>query len=107
MGEAVKLPRRKFLHLAAGAVALPAISRITTAQTYPSRPLAVTTATRLELLPEIPTVSEFVPGYEANSWLGFGAPKNTPAPIVDRLNKESIRLSLIPPSKHASSISVA
>jgi tripartite-type tricarboxylate transporter receptor subunit TctC len=41
------------------------------------RPLAVTTATRLEVLPDVPTVGDFVPGYEASSWLGFGAPKNT------------------------------
>jgi tripartite-type tricarboxylate transporter receptor subunit TctC len=52
------------------------------------RPLAVTTATRLEVLPDIPTVGDFVPGYEASAWLGFGAPKNTPAAVVDRLNKE-------------------
>jgi tripartite-type tricarboxylate transporter receptor subunit TctC len=52
------------------------------------RPLAVTTTTRLELLPDIPTVGDFVPGYEASAWLGFGAPKNTPAAVVDRLNKE-------------------
>jgi tripartite-type tricarboxylate transporter receptor subunit TctC len=53
----------------------------------------VTTATRLEILPDIPTVGDFVPGYEASSWLGFGAPKNTPAAVVDRLNKE-INLAL-------------
>jgi tripartite-type tricarboxylate transporter receptor subunit TctC len=52
------------------------------------RPLAVTPATRLEVLPDVPTVGELVPGYEASSWLGFGAPKNTPAAVVDRLNKE-------------------
>jgi tripartite-type tricarboxylate transporter receptor subunit TctC len=52
------------------------------------RPLAVTTATRLEILPDIPTVGDFVPGYEASTWLGFGAPKNTPAAVIDRLNKE-------------------
>jgi tripartite-type tricarboxylate transporter receptor subunit TctC len=52
------------------------------------RPLAVTTATRLEALPDIPTVSEFVPGYEASGWYGIGAPKDTPAEIVDRLNRE-------------------
>jgi tripartite-type tricarboxylate transporter receptor subunit TctC len=52
------------------------------------RPLAVTTTTRLEPLPDIPTVGDFVPGYEASAWLGFGAPKNTPAAVVDRLNKE-------------------
>ena len=52
------------------------------------RALAVTTATRSEALPDIPTVGEFVPGYEASSWFGLGAPKNTPAEIIDKLNKE-------------------
>jgi tripartite-type tricarboxylate transporter receptor subunit TctC len=52
------------------------------------RPLAVTTATRLEVLPSVPTVGEFVPGYEAVVWQGIGAPKNTPAEIIDKLNKE-------------------
>ena len=52
------------------------------------RALAVTTATRSEALPDIPTVGEFVPGYEASTWFGVGAPKNTPAEIVDKLNKE-------------------
>jgi len=52
------------------------------------RALAVTGATRSELLPEIPTVSELVPGFEASQWIGIGAPKNTPAMILDRLNHE-------------------
>jgi tripartite-type tricarboxylate transporter receptor subunit TctC len=52
------------------------------------RALAVTTATRSEALPDIPTVGESVPGYEASGWFGVGAPRNTPADIVDRLNKE-------------------
>jgi tripartite-type tricarboxylate transporter receptor subunit TctC len=52
------------------------------------RALAVTTATRSEALPDIPTLSDFVPGYEASNWWGAGAPRNTPAAIVDRLNKE-------------------
>jgi tripartite-type tricarboxylate transporter receptor subunit TctC len=52
------------------------------------RALAVTTATRAEALPDIPTVSDFVPGYEVSAWYGTGAPKNTPAAIVDRLNKQ-------------------
>jgi tripartite-type tricarboxylate transporter receptor subunit TctC len=47
------------------------------------RPLAVATATRLEVLPNIPTVGEFVPGYEAVVWQGIGAPRNTPPEIVD------------------------
>jgi len=52
------------------------------------RPLAVTTATRSEVLPDIPTVAEFVPGYEASQWYGVGAPRNTPAEIVAKLNQE-------------------
>jgi tripartite-type tricarboxylate transporter receptor subunit TctC len=52
------------------------------------RPLAVTTATRFPALPNIPTVSDFVPGYEANTWWGVGAPRNTPFEIIDKLNKE-------------------
>jgi tripartite-type tricarboxylate transporter receptor subunit TctC len=52
------------------------------------RPLAVTTAARWDALPDIPTVGEFVPGYEATAWHGLGAPKNTPADIVDKLNRE-------------------
>jgi tripartite-type tricarboxylate transporter receptor subunit TctC len=52
------------------------------------RALAVNTATRQEALPDIPTVGDFVPGYEAGSWTGIVAPKNTPAEIVDRLNKD-------------------
>jgi tripartite-type tricarboxylate transporter receptor subunit TctC len=52
------------------------------------RPIAVTQATRSEALPDIPSVGEFLPGYEASSWFGTGAPKNTPAEIVDKLNKE-------------------
>jgi tripartite-type tricarboxylate transporter receptor subunit TctC len=52
------------------------------------RALAVTTATRFEGLPQIPTVGEFVTGYEASFWTGIGAPKSTPVEIVDRLNEE-------------------
>jgi tripartite-type tricarboxylate transporter receptor subunit TctC len=52
------------------------------------RGLAVTTATRSEALPDVPTMREFIPGYEASNWYGIGAPRNTPAEIVDRLNKE-------------------
>jgi tripartite-type tricarboxylate transporter receptor subunit TctC len=52
------------------------------------RALAVTTATRSPVLPDLPTVAEFVPGYEASFWSGIGAPKNTPAQVVDTLNKE-------------------
>jgi tripartite-type tricarboxylate transporter receptor subunit TctC len=52
------------------------------------RALAVTTATRATALPEVPTVSEFLPGFEAGDVLGLGAPRNTPAEIVDKLNRE-------------------
>jgi tripartite-type tricarboxylate transporter receptor subunit TctC len=53
------------------------------------RPLAVCTAKRSEALPDIPTVSDYVPGFEASSWFGIAAPKGTPAEIVDRLNREA------------------
>ena len=52
------------------------------------RALAVTAAVRSEALPDVPTVSEFVPGYEASGFYGLGAPKNTPPEIIDKLNKE-------------------
>ena len=52
------------------------------------RPLAVTTATRWMALPNVPTLGEFVPGFEASGWFGFGAPKNTPVGIIDQLNRE-------------------
>jgi tripartite-type tricarboxylate transporter receptor subunit TctC len=52
------------------------------------RALGVTTATRLEVVPDIPTVAEFVPGYEVSDWAGVGVPQATPADIVDRLSKE-------------------
>jgi tripartite-type tricarboxylate transporter receptor subunit TctC len=52
------------------------------------RALAVTTATPSEALPDIPTVGEFVPGYEASVWFGLGAPNGTPAEIIDKLNQE-------------------
>jgi tripartite-type tricarboxylate transporter receptor subunit TctC len=52
------------------------------------RALAVTTATRSEALPDLPTVGEFVPGFEASQWYGVGAPRHTPAEVVEKLNKE-------------------
>ena len=52
------------------------------------RALAVTTATRSPALPDVPTVAEFVPGYEASTWQGIGAPRNTPAEAIDTLNRE-------------------
>lgn len=53
------------------------------------RALAVTTANRSEVLPELPTLAEFLPGYEASSWHGLAAPRNTPSKIIDTLNRES------------------
>jgi tripartite-type tricarboxylate transporter receptor subunit TctC len=64
------------------------------------RPLAVTTATRSEALPDIPTVGEFVLGYEASGWSGIGSPKNTPSQIVDKLNTE-INAGLADPNMKA------
>ena len=60
----------------------------------------MTTATRSEALPDIPTVGEFVPGYEASYWYGIGAPKNTPAEIIDKLNRE-INAALADPKMKA------
>jgi tripartite-type tricarboxylate transporter receptor subunit TctC len=64
------------------------------------RALAVTTAMRSELLPDIPTVAEFVPGYEASQWYGIGAPRNTAPEIVARLNTE-INAALADPKLQA------
>ena len=52
------------------------------------RGLAITTAARADVFPELPPVGDFVPGYDASQWYGLGAPKNTPADIIDRLNRE-------------------
>jgi tripartite-type tricarboxylate transporter receptor subunit TctC len=52
------------------------------------RPLAVTTVKRADVLPDIPAVADFLPGYEASAWFGLGAPRNTPAEIIDKMNKE-------------------
>jgi tripartite-type tricarboxylate transporter receptor subunit TctC len=60
------------------------------------RGLAMTTATRSDVLPDLPTVAEFVPGYEAIFWAGIGAPRDTPVEIIDRLNKE-INAGLVDP----------
>src|SRR5438270_9862867 len=60
------------------------------------RALAVTTTARSEILPEVPTVSEFLPGFEAGNWFGIAAPKNTPPEIIDELNKE-INVALADP----------
>ena len=64
------------------------------------RPLAVSTASRLEALPDTPTLNETLPGYEASSWIGVGAPKNTPTNIIDKLNRE-INAALMDPKIRA------
>ena len=64
------------------------------------RALAVTSAKRSDLMPDVPTVSEFVPGYEATSWQGIGAPRNTPIEIINKLNLE-IRAVLAEPNLKA------
>jgi tripartite-type tricarboxylate transporter receptor subunit TctC len=53
------------------------------------RALAVTSATRFEALPDVPTIGEYVPGYEVTAWYGIGAPKGTPTKIIDKLNREN------------------
>jgi tripartite-type tricarboxylate transporter receptor subunit TctC len=138
----MKLPRRKFLHLASGAAALPgaggnvgteaavrgarrlhaammagvnmvhvpyrgggpALTDLLAGQVPVMfdtiatsmeqikagklRALAVTAATRSQVLPDVPTIGEFLPGYEATGWQGIGAPRNTPPEIIDRLHRE-------------------
>jgi len=64
------------------------------------RALAVTTAARSAALPDIPTLGEFVPGYEASGWEGIGAPKKTPVEVIDKINKE-INLALADPKMQA------
>jgi tripartite-type tricarboxylate transporter receptor subunit TctC len=64
------------------------------------RPLAITSKTRSELLPDIPAMAEFLPGYEASQWIGIGAPKNTPAAVIDKLNGE-INAALADPALKA------
>jgi tripartite-type tricarboxylate transporter receptor subunit TctC len=66
----------------------PVVSSISHIRDGRLRPLAVTTSTRSEALPDVPTIGDFVPGYEASVWYGVGAPRNTPAEIVEKLNKE-------------------
>jgi hypothetical protein len=67
---------------------LPIISSIEHLKAGRLRALGVTTATRLEVVPDIPTVAEFLPGYEVSDWTGIGVPRGTPVEIVDRLSAE-------------------
>jgi len=64
------------------------------------RPLGVTSETRVEVLPDVPAIGEFVPGYVAVGWQGIAAPINTPKPIIDKINKE-INLALVDPKFRA------
>jgi tripartite-type tricarboxylate transporter receptor subunit TctC len=64
------------------------------------RALAVTTAIRSEALPDIPTMSDFLPGFESSAWFGVGAPKNTPTEIIQKLNTE-INTALADPEMKA------
>jgi tripartite-type tricarboxylate transporter receptor subunit TctC len=72
------------------------VSAISSTRSDRLRALAVSTAVRSEALPDVPTLSEFVPGYEASQWYGVGAPRGTPVEIIDRLNKE-INMALADP----------
>lgn len=74
----------------------PILSSIEFVKAGKLRALAVTTARRLEQLPKVPTVGEFVPGYEGDAWTGIGAPKNTPPEIIDKLST-AIRTALADP----------
>ena len=92
-----------FLDLLAGQVQVyfaPTVTSIEYIKAGRLRALAVTGAARLDALPDIPTVAEFVPGYEASGWYGIGAPKNTPAEIVEKLNKET-NAALVDPKMKA------
>jgi tripartite-type tricarboxylate transporter receptor subunit TctC len=66
----------------------PIARSIASIRTGKLRPLAVTTSARSAMLPDIPAVSEFLPGYESSAWFGVGAPSGTPVEIIDKLNKE-------------------
>jgi tripartite-type tricarboxylate transporter receptor subunit TctC len=66
----------------------PLLSSIGYVKTRALRALAVTTAMRTQVLPDVPALSETLPGYEASTWFGIGAPQHTPTDVIDRLNKE-------------------
>jgi tripartite-type tricarboxylate transporter receptor subunit TctC len=74
----------------------PVVSAIAFIKAGKLRPLAVSSATRLDLLPDVPAVADFVPGFEATGPFGLGAPKGTPTAIVDRLNQEINRAAADP-----------
>ena len=84
----------------------PILSSIAHIKAGKLRALAVTSATRSELLPDIPAVGEFVPGYEATGWQGIGAPRNTPTDIINKLNSE-VSAALVDSKFRASLASLA
>jgi tripartite-type tricarboxylate transporter receptor subunit TctC len=89
--------------LIAGQVQLmfdPIVRSIESVRADKLRPLAVTTSMRSSMLPEVPAVSDFLPGYDSSAWFGFVAPKGTPVEVVDRLNKE-INAALTDPNVRA------
>jgi tripartite-type tricarboxylate transporter receptor subunit TctC len=75
---------------------LGAVSSMKYVESGKLRALALTAAARSPVLPDLPTVSEFLPGFEASLFYGMGAPRNTPAEIIERLNKE-INMGLADP----------
>jgi tripartite-type tricarboxylate transporter receptor subunit TctC len=74
----------------------PLLSSIEYVRTGKLRALAVTTTTRSDVLPDVPVLSDTLPGYEASAWFGIGAPKSTPAELIERLNKE-VNISIADP----------
>jgi tripartite-type tricarboxylate transporter receptor subunit TctC len=78
----------------------PLLSSIEYVRAGKLRALAVTTTTRSDVLPEVPTLSETLPDYEASAWYGIGAPRNTPAELIERLNKE-VNISIADPKFEA------
>jgi tripartite-type tricarboxylate transporter receptor subunit TctC len=74
----------------------PLLSSIEYVKTGKLRALAVTTTTRSDVLPDVPVLSDTLPGYEASAWFGIGAPKSTPAELIERLNKE-VNISIADP----------
>jgi tripartite-type tricarboxylate transporter receptor subunit TctC len=78
----------------------PLLSSIEYVRTGKLRALAVTTTTRSDVLPDVPVLSDTLPDYEASAWFGIGAPKSTPAELIERLNKE-VNISIADPKLKA------
>jgi tripartite-type tricarboxylate transporter receptor subunit TctC len=78
----------------------PLVSSIEYIRAGKLRALAVTTTSRSDVLPDVPALSDTLPGYEASAWYGLGAPKNTPAEVIERMNKE-VNISIADPKLKA------